>query len=59
MSVSKVFFTGMRTRFDESLLIKMRRLIEEAGIDGIDFERKFTAIKIHFGEPGNLAVFAA
>jgi uncharacterized Fe-S center protein len=27
----------------------------KAGIDKIDFSRKYAAIKIHFGEPGNLA----
>ncbi|MDR0599762.1 MAG: DUF362 domain-containing protein [Treponema sp.] len=55
MTASKVFFTSMRTPVGESLLIKMERLINKAGIDKIDFKRKYTAIKIHFGEPGNLA----
>ena len=27
----------------------------KAGIETIDFDRKYAAIKIHFGEPGNLA----
>jgi uncharacterized Fe-S center protein len=26
-----------------------------AGIEKIDFQNKFVAIKMHFGEPGNLA----
>jgi uncharacterized Fe-S center protein len=55
MDASKVFFTSMRTKLDESLLIKMDRLIKKAGIAGIEFKRKYTAIKIHFGEPGNLS----
>jgi len=55
MSASKVFFTDMRTKMDESLLVKMERLIKKAGIAGIDFKQKYAAIKIHFGEPGNLA----
>ncbi len=55
MNTSKVFFTDMRTKLDESLLVKMDRLIQKAGIGDIDFDKKFTAIKIHFGEPGNLA----
>jgi uncharacterized Fe-S center protein len=55
MSVSKVFFTNMRTKFNEGLLVKMDRLIQKAGFDSIDFSQKYTAIKIHFGEPGNLA----
>ncbi|MCL2762010.1 MAG: DUF362 domain-containing protein [Treponema sp.] len=53
--MSKVFFTNMRTKFDESLLAKMDRLIQQAGIGDIDCAQKFVAIKIHFGEPGNLA----
>jgi len=55
MSVSKVYFTSMRTKVGESLLAKMDRLIRKAGIGDIDFNRKFAAIKVHFGEPGNLA----
>ena len=55
MSMAKVYFTDMRTKVGESLLAKMERLITKAGIETIDFRQKFTAIKIHFGEPGNLA----
>ena len=55
MSASKVYFTDMRTKIGESLLIKMDRLIQKAGIKEIDFKQKYTAIKIHFGEPGNLS----
>ncbi|MDR0554622.1 MAG: DUF362 domain-containing protein [Treponema sp.] len=55
MSGAKVFFTDMRCTTGESLLIKLDRLIGKAGIEQIDFKQKFTAIKIHFGEPGNLA----
>ena len=45
----------MRTVPGNDLLTKLERLIRRAGISNIDFEGKFTAIKIHFGEPGNLA----
>ena len=55
MEMSEVYFTDMRTKIGESLLIKLDRLIQKAGIDTIDFQRKYVAIKIHFGEPGNLA----
>jgi uncharacterized Fe-S center protein len=55
MEVSKVYFTDMRTKVGESLLVKFDRLIKKAGIDRIDFKNKYVAIKIHFGEPGNLA----
>ena len=55
MEKSKVYFTNMRTTPDENLPQKLRRLIRTVGIGDIDFENKFAAIKIHFGEPGNLA----
>ena len=56
---SKVFFTNLRTTEDENLLQKLRRLIVTAGAGQIDFKNKYTAIKIHFGEPGNLAYLRA
>lgn len=52
---SKVYFTNLRTHGRESQLDKLKRLIRRAGIDQIDFENKFVAIKIHFGELGNLS----
>lgn len=52
---SKVYFTSMRAKLGESLADKMGRLVKKAGIEEIDFKNKFVAIKIHFGEPGNLA----
>ena len=55
MEKSKVFFTDLRTVPGNDLLTKLERLIRRAGIGDIDFDGKFTAIKIHFGEPGNLA----
>ncbi len=52
---SKVYFTDFHTHGNESLPQKLRRLIVKAGIKDIDFTDKFTCIKLHFGEPGNLA----
>lgn len=52
---SKVYFTDFRTHHEQSLAEKLQKLIRKAGIDTIDFEGKFVAIKMHFGEPGNLA----
>lgn len=52
---SKVFFTNLRATPSKNLLKKLETLIIKAGIDTIDFERKIVAIKIHFGEPGNMA----
>ncbi len=55
MERSKVYFTDLHTELDDGLLVKFKRLIRTAGIESLDFEKKFTAVKIHFGEPGNLA----
>lgn len=55
MEKSKVYFTTFKTSYTENLLGKLRRLILTAGIKDIDFENRYAAIKIHFGEYGNLA----
>ena len=55
MEKSKVYYTTLRTGFEDGHLNKLKRLIKKAGIGNIDFDEKYTAIKIHFGEPGNLA----
>lgn len=55
MAASKVYFTDMRCKVGVSLLDKLDKLMRASGIDQIDFENKFTAIKLHFGEPGNLS----
>ena len=50
-----MYYTNMRTTLTENLLQKLARLVKRAGMTDIDFANKYTAIKIHFGEPGNLA----
>lgn len=55
MEKSKVYFTNLHTTPSSNLLDKMERLVRKAGIADIDFNHQFTAVKIHFGEPGNLA----
>lgn len=55
MGPSEVYFTDMHCTSSLNLLKKLDRLVKAAGIDSIDFSRKMTALKIHFGEPGNLA----
>ncbi len=55
MEKSKVYFTSFRCKVGVSQLDKLRKLLTAAGMGKIDFQDKFTAIKIHFGEPGNLA----
>lgn len=52
---SEVFFTDMRADIGDTVPDKFRRLIEQAGIGEIDYDKKFVAIKLHFGELGNLA----
>ena len=51
----KVFFTNMAATDEENTQAKLARLIRTAGIGDIDMKNKFVAIKIHFGEMGNLA----
>lgn len=56
MEKAKVYFTDMRTGYGGlSLPQKLAKLIKAAGIGNIDFNKKFAAIKIHFGEPGNVS----
>ena len=55
MEKSKVYFTDLRALPGTNLPRKLQKLIKKAGIGEIDFEKKMTAIKIHFGEPGNLS----
>lgn len=52
---SKVYFSDLRARPGTNLIQKLKKLIYAAGIRNIDFDKKMVAIKIHFGEPGNLA----
>lgn len=59
MDKSKVYFTNFKATMNENLLAKLHRLMKSAGFEDIDFENKFTAIKVHFGEYGNLAFLRA
>jgi len=52
---ANVFFTDFRATYSENLLQKLQRLIKTAGMGELPFEGKYTAVKIHFGEPGNLS----
>ncbi len=55
MQPSKVYFSDMRTQLNDPLTAKLKRLIKRAGMEEIDFTDRFVAIKMHFGEPGNLS----
>ncbi len=52
---AKVYFTDFRTTLGVSHALKLQKLCRKAGMDTIDFEGRFTAIKMHFGELGNFA----
>ncbi|MEE0435254.1 MAG: DUF362 domain-containing protein [Peptococcaceae bacterium] len=52
---SKVYFTDFRCKVDEGPAHKLSRLIDKAGLGDIDMEGKFVAIKMHFGELGNMS----
>lgn len=54
MEKSKVYYTDFRTKLGEGLPTKLKRLLYKAGIEELDMEQKFVAIKMHFGELGNL-----
>ena len=55
MEKSKVYFTDFRVQVGTSLTQKLRNLCIAAGIKKMDMEGKFVAIKMHFGELGNMA----
>ncbi len=55
MDKSDVYFANFRATLSENIPQKLQRLLKRAGIGNIDFDGKFVAIKMHFGEPGNLA----
>lgn len=53
---AKVYFSDFRTvAFGDGLPTKLKKLIKRAGIGQIDMDGKFVAIKLHFGELGNIS----
>lgn len=55
MPRSKVYFTDFRTRIDVPITEKLKKLCRKAGMMDIDMDGKFVAVKMHFGELGNIA----
>ena len=55
MEKARVYYTDMRTTFAENLPQKLERLLKTAGFCELSLQDKYTAIKIHFGEAGNMA----
>ena len=55
MEKAKVYFTDFRARLGEGLPTKLKRLMKTAGIADLGLDGKFVAIKLHFGELGNIS----
>jgi len=55
MSTSPVFWIDLRTNPNLSLLHKLELLLRDAGLTHLALDGRYTALKIHFGEPGNMA----
>ena len=55
MEKARVYFTDFRTPYGgDTMPGKLKKLIRKAGIDQLNLEGQFVAIKIHFGELGNV-----
>jgi uncharacterized protein len=52
---SSVYFVDMRASFNENLLVKMGNLLDRVDLKTRIPSRALVAIKLHFGEKGNLA----
>lgn len=53
--MAKVYFTDLMTRPQMGLMKKLELLLNRAELDSVIEKDKMTAIKLHFGEYGNLA----
>ena len=56
MEAPKVYFTDFRTEmYGAGLPAKLKKLLKKAGFGTLDLEHRFVAVKMHFGELGNVA----
>ena len=56
MSASQVYFTDFHTQaYGDGLPTKLKKLLRKAGIGQLDLDGKFVAVKMHFGELGNIS----
>ena len=56
MEKYKVYFSDFRTpAYGDGIPTKLKKLIKAAGIGGIEMDGRFVAIKMHFGELGNVS----
>ena len=54
--MSKVYFSDFRTpAYGDGIPTKLKKLIKAAGIGSIEMDGRFVAIKMHFGELGNVS----
>ncbi|MGD9365701.1 MAG: DUF362 domain-containing protein [Desulfobacteraceae bacterium] len=51
----KVYFIDFRADVQNSLMSKLHKLLDRAGLGQVVQERDLTAVKMHFGEMGNAA----
>lgn len=53
---AKVYFTDFRTKmYGDSIPLKFKKLLKRSVLAELDLEGKFVAIKMHFGELGNIS----
>lgn len=56
MPSSDVFFTSFRTKaYGDGIATKLVALARAAGIEALGLQGRYTALKLHFGERGNLS----
>ena len=55
METAKVYFTDFHVPVGTSHLKKLYKLLDEAGLGKLDFNRQLVCIKLSFGEPGNMS----
>ncbi len=55
MEKSRVYFSDMRCSINESLLAKLKRLMETSGLGDMIPKKALVGLKLHFGEKGNTA----
>ena len=51
----KVYWIDLRTTPSMNILKKLEKLLRISGFSNLDLKEKYTALKIHFGEPGNMS----
>ena len=55
MPTSTVYYMDLSAKWKENLVQKLGRLMERAGLAEIIHKRDLVAVKLHFGELGNMA----